>query len=98
MKNYFKLMQLMKDKENLSSLINLTMKQISIHVPDTQLSFMMELLQKFDFVKIDIPADFKGVEFTMAQKVAVEAERSACKKNADYLLDWESVKNNLNDN
>jgi len=32
------------------------MKQISIHVPDTQVSFMMELLQKFDFIKIDTSA------------------------------------------
>ena len=71
------------------------MKQISIHIPDTQLSFMMELLQKFDFVKIDTPVDDKGVELTEAQKEAVEAERSACKKNSDYLLDWDSVKNSL---
>lgn len=71
------------------------MKQISIHIPDTQVSFMMELLQKFDFVKIDAPAVDKGFVLTEAQKKAVEAERAACKKNPDYLLDWDSVKNNL---
>ena len=49
------------------------MKQISFRIPDTQVSFMMELLQK----------------------KAVEAERAASKKNPDYLLDWDSVKNNL---
>lgn len=71
------------------------MKQISIHLPDTELSFMMELLQKFDFVKIDTPDIDKGFMLTDAQKKAVEAERAECKKNPDYLLDWDSVKNNL---
>jgi len=71
------------------------MKQISIHIPDTQVSFMMELLQKFDFVKIDAPAVDKGFVLTEAQKKAVEAERAACKKNSGYLLDWDNVKNNL---
>lgn len=71
------------------------MKRISIHIPDTQVSFMMELLQKFDFVKIDDPAVDKEFILTEAQKKAVEVERAACKKNPDYLLDWDSVKNNL---
>lgn len=71
------------------------MKQISIHVPDTQVSFMMKLLQKFDFVKIDTPAVDKDFVLTEAQKKAVEAERAACKENPGYLLDWDSVKNNL---
>ena len=71
------------------------MKQISIHIPDTQLPFMMELLQKFDFVKIDTPAPDKGFVLTEAQKKSVEAEREESKKNPGYLLDWDSVKNNL---
>lgn len=71
------------------------MKQISIHIPDTQVPFMMELLQKFDFVKIDTPAPDKDFVLTDAQKKSVEAERAECEKNPDYLLDWDSVKNNL---
>ncbi len=71
------------------------MKQISIHIPDTQVSFMMELLQKFDFVKIDTPDVDNGFVLTETQKKSVEAERAACKEDPDYLLDWASVKNNL---
>lgn len=69
------------------------MKQISIHIPDAQLSFMMELLRKFDFVKIDVPAADTNFELTEEQKNLVEAERQRCKKDPDYLLDWEKVKN-----
>ena len=71
------------------------MKQISFRIPDTQVSFMMELLQKFDFVKIDTPVVDNGFVLTEVQKKEVEAERAASKKNPDYLLDWDGVKNNL---
>ena len=40
------------------------MKQISFRIPDTQVSFMMELLQKFDFVKIDTPVVDNGFVLT----------------------------------
>jgi hypothetical protein len=71
------------------------MQQISIHIPDTQVSFMMELLQKFDFVKIDNPAIDKSFTLSAEQKAAVELERTKVKNNPDYLLDWDTVKDTL---
>ncbi len=72
------------------------MQQISIHIPDAQVSFMMELLQKFDFVKIDTPATDKNFTLTAEQKALVELERNKVKNNPDYLLDWDNVKDTLN--
>jgi hypothetical protein len=71
------------------------MQQISIHIPDTQVSFMMELLQKFDFVKIDNSATDKSFTLSVEQKAAVELERTKVKNNPDYLLDWDTVKDTL---
>lgn len=71
------------------------MQQISISIPDKQVSFMMELLRKFDFVKIDIPSNDKGFILSAKQKELVEVERTNAKNNPDYLLDWDSVKDTL---
>jgi hypothetical protein len=71
------------------------MQQISIYIPDRQVSFMMKLLQKFDFVKIDNPATDKSFTLSAEQKAAVELERTKVKNNPDYLLDWDSVKDTL---
>jgi hypothetical protein len=71
------------------------MQQISISIPDKQVSFMMELLQKFDFVKIDMPSSDKNFTLSSEQKVSVEAERTKAKNNPKYLLDWDSVKDTL---
>jgi hypothetical protein len=71
------------------------MQKISIHIPDTQVSFMMELLQKFDFVKIDNPTTDKSFTLSAEQKALVEVERIKAKNNPDYLLDWDNVKDTL---
>jgi hypothetical protein len=71
------------------------MQQISIQIPDAQVSFMMELLQKFDFVKIDNPATDKSFTLSAEQKALVEVERTKVKNNPDYLLDWDTVKDTL---
>jgi hypothetical protein len=71
------------------------MQQISISIPDKQVSFMMELLQKFDFVKIDKPTTDKSFTLSAEQKAMVEVERTKAKNNPDYLLDWKTVKDTL---
>jgi hypothetical protein len=71
------------------------MQQISFSIPDTQVSFMIELLQKFDFVKIDNPATDKSFTLSAEQKAMVEVELNKAKNNPDYLLDWDSVKDSL---
>jgi hypothetical protein len=71
------------------------MQQISFSIPDTQVSFMIELLQKFDFVKIDNPTTDKNFTLSAEQKALVEVERIKAKNNPDYLLDWDTVKDTL---
>lgn len=71
------------------------MKEISIEIPETQVPFMMELLQKLKFVKIHEPLKENSFKLSKSQKESVEAERAKSKKDPDYLLDWEDVKNTL---
>jgi hypothetical protein len=71
------------------------MQQISIQIPDKQVSFMMELLQKFDFVKIDKASNDKFFKLSEKQKSSVELERSNAKNDPDYLLDWDTVQHTL---
>jgi hypothetical protein len=71
------------------------MKQITIQIPEKKVSFMMELLQNFDFVKIDTLLIGKGFTLTESQKEAVEIERAKSKNDRDYLLDWDRVKKTL---
>ena len=71
------------------------MKEISIEIPEAQVPFMMELLQKLKFVKIHEPSAENNFKLSKSQKESVEAERVKSKKDPDYLLDWESVKNTL---
>lgn len=70
------------------------MPQISFHVPDVQVPFILELLAKFEFVDNAI---IEKEEFTFSdeQKKSVEIERDKSKKQTDYLLDWEDVKDKL---
>jgi hypothetical protein len=70
------------------------MQQISISVPNAQLGFMLELLQKLDFVKIDTAT--KPLQLTKEQIQLVEKERKLVAENKNYPLDWENVKNKFN--
>ena len=71
------------------------MQQISIQIPDTQVSFMLELLKKFDFVKIEHTTMLENVSLSTEQRNLIEEERLKAKNNPDYLLDWEKVKGTL---
>lgn len=71
------------------------MKEISIEIPESQVPFMMELLQKFNFVKINQAPVDKEIKLDKKQLKSVEEERTKSKKNADYLMDWDKVKNTL---
>ena len=71
------------------------MQQISIQIPDTQVSFMLELLTKFDFVKIEHTIMLENVSLSTEQRNLIEEERLKAKNNPDYLLDWEKVKGTL---
>ncbi len=71
------------------------MKEISIEIPESQVPFMMELLQKFNFVKINRAPVDKEIKLDKEQLKSVEKERAKSKKNPDYLIDWDKVKNTL---
>ncbi len=71
------------------------MKEISIEIPESQVPFMMELLQKFNFVKINNSPVNKKFKLKEKQVKSIEEERAKSKKNPDYLLDWDKVKNTL---
>lgn len=71
------------------------MKEISIEIPESQVPFMMELLQKFNFVKINRSPVNKEFKLSKKQLESVEEERVKSKNNPDYLLDWDKVKDTL---
>ncbi len=73
------------------------MKQITIRIPDNQLSFMMELLQKLNFVKADISKTEDNQIFMLNedQLTMIETERQKAKDTPDYLLNWDDVKDTL---
>lgn len=71
------------------------MKEISIEIPEAQVPFMMELFKKFNFVKIRKSP--KNIKFKLNEKQvnSIEEERAKSKKNPNYLLDWDNVKDSL---
>lgn len=71
------------------------MKEISIEIPEEQVPFMMELLQKFKFVKINRSPVDKKIKLTKRQIKLIEEERARSKKDSGYLLDWDKVKDSL---
>ena len=70
------------------------MKQISIQIEDDQVPFVIDLLEKFDFVKIEKAVD-TNFSLTKRQIELVEIERKKAKENPESLLDWDDVKNSI---
>jgi len=70
------------------------MKQISIQIEDDQVPFVIDLLQKFDFVKIEEKFHDQFL-LTTRQIELVEIERNKAKENPEYLLDWDDIKDSV---
>jgi len=70
------------------------MKQLTIHIPDGKFQFIIELLRRYQFVKIDSPGN-EGFVITEEQKALVNDEIRKIEENPDYLLDWNEVKHQL---
>ena len=69
------------------------MPQISFNIPETQVPFMMELLQKFEFVnKPQVEEEFL---LSPKQIELIEIERKNAKNDPDYMLDWDEEKGKL---
>ena len=70
------------------------MKQISIQIEDDQVPFVIDLLEKFDFVKIEKSID-QNYSLTKKQIELVEIERKKAIENPESLLDWDEVKDSI---
>ena len=71
------------------------MKQLTIHVPDGEFQFIVALLRRFNFVKIDNLSSNEGSVITEEQKALVNDELRKIQEIPNYLLDWNEVKNHL---
>jgi len=70
------------------------MRQVTINIPEGKFKFIMELLQSFNYIKIDAPAD----KFIISeeQKAMLNEEFRKIEEDPKYLLDWDEVKHQLN--
>ena len=65
--------------------------KLLIDVDEAQIDFMLDLLSKFDFVKIDTDAD----ELTDEEKTFAENRILHHQKNMDKAIRWEDLKSQL---
>ena len=70
------------------------MKQISIQIEDDQVPFVIDLLEKFDFVKIEESMN-NNYSLSKRQIELVEIERRKAKENPESLLNWDDVKDSI---
>ena len=70
------------------------MKQISIQIEDDQVPFVIDLLEKFDFVKIE-ESMINNYSLSKRQIELVEIERRKAKENPESLLNWDDVKDSI---
>ena len=65
------------------------MKQLTLHIPDNQYAFFMELVQKLGFVKIEEA----GISEEHQKIVRDRMKKSS--QDPDRLLDWDQVQDHL---
>jgi uncharacterized protein YpuA (DUF1002 family) len=68
------------------------MAQLVIKVEDNHIGFLVELLQKFDFVEIE---NLYDVELSDEQKSILEERLIKYKEDPDASVDWNDVKNHI---
>jgi hypothetical protein len=66
--------------------------QLLLDIPDNKVSFFMELLKNFDYVKVKKRAENV---FSPAQIKMIEEERRKVKEDPAYGLDWEEARKTL---
>jgi len=69
------------------------MAQITLNIADNQVNFFLELIKKFDFVKIEENSDY--TELTQQQKDVINERLENYKRNPESYTDIEEVKNNI---
>jgi hypothetical protein len=68
------------------------MAQLVIKVEDNHIGFLVELLQKFDFVEIE---NLYDVELSDEQKSILEERLIKYKEDPDASVDWNDVKSHI---
>ena len=68
------------------------MAQLIIKVKDNQIGFLVELLQKFDFVEIE---NLYDIELSNEQKTILEERLIKYNEDPDSSVDWDDVKSNI---
>jgi hypothetical protein len=68
------------------------MAQLVIKVEDNHIGFLVELLQKFDFVEIE---NLYDIELSDEQKSILEERLIKYKEDPDASVDWNDVKSHI---
>jgi len=68
------------------------MAQLIIKVEDKHIGFLVELLQKFDFVEIE---NLYDIELSDEQKSILEERLIKYKEDPDASVDWNDVKSHI---
>ena len=68
------------------------MAQLIIKVKDNQIGFLVELLQKFDFVEIE---NLYDIELSNEQKTILEERLIKYNEDPDSSVDWDDIKSNI---
>ena len=69
------------------------MALITLNIPENKISFVRELIDKFDFIKIE--NEDVSLELTEKQKNILNDRLINYKNNPDSYLDMDEVKDNL---
>ena len=70
------------------------MKQLTIHIPESKFQFILEVLRKFSFIKIDLPTQDSFI-ISAEQKALVNEELRKIKEIPGYAQDWDLVRHQL---
>lgn len=72
------------------------MARIVIHIPDSKLSFFMELVKNLGFVKVTKESKMSDrLDIPEAHQKLVMDRFNKVRKNPDKLMDWDEAKKTL---
>lgn len=69
------------------------MTQLTLNISDNQINFFLELIKRFDFVKVE--SKFATVELTEKQKSILDKRLENYKTNPNSYINLEEAKENL---
>ena len=69
------------------------MTQLTLNIEDNQINFFLELIKKFDFVKVENESE--NIELSEKDKSTLDRRLENYKNNPNSYLDIEEVRSNL---